>query len=159
VEDSVGVDVADNSVESVATKSDVALQHGEVGVDVALRQLFILSCSLVHSSSMVIGLFRPPLDITVRNVLVLNVLFILSHEWVYCRLLEFSEVIVSYRSANVVGLAVQDLVPYGMEFIRLVVVRNRESISSLVSLGVLIVETRSSVERLMQVTDVVDKKT
>jgi hypothetical protein len=108
---------------------------------------------------MVIGLFRPPLDITVRNVLVLNVLFILCHEWVYCRLLEFSEVIVSYRSANVVGLAVQDLVPYGMEFIRLVVVRNRESISSLVSLGVLIVETRSSVERLMQVTDVVDKKT
>jgi hypothetical protein len=46
-----------------------------------------------------------------------------------------------------------------MELIRLVMVRNRESISSLVSLRVLIVEARGRVERLMQVTDVMDKKT
>lgn len=56
-------------------------------------------------------------------------------------------------------LAVQDLIPDSVEFIGFVVVRDRESVGSFVTSGVLIVKTRSSVERLMQVTDIVDKQT
>ena len=45
-----------------------------------------------------------------------------------------------------------------MEFISFIVVGDRESVRSFISLGVLIVEARGGVERLVQVSYIVDQK-
>jgi len=55
-------------------------------------------------------------------------------------------------------LSVENFIPNSMEFIRAIVARNWESISTLVSFRIFITKARSSVERLVQISHVMDHK-
>jgi len=80
------------------------------------------------------------------------------HEGIDSGLLESSKVVVRDRSGNVVRLGIENFVPDGVELISCVVVGNREGVSSFISLRILVVEARSSVERLMEIPDVMDEE-
>jgi len=99
------------------------------------------------------------LDITVSDVDGVDSLFVFGHVGVDGGFLECSEVFIRYGSSDVVVLAVEDLVPDGVELIGGVVAREREGVGTLISLGVLVVESGSCVERLVQVSNIVDKET
>ena len=94
MEDVDRIDVADDSIQSVATKGDVAFEHRQVSIEVVLRKCFILGGSLVHCGCVIESFSGPALDITVNDILRVNLLLVFSHEGVDGRILELSEIII-----------------------------------------------------------------